>query len=188
VPTSRKAALDQGAYAAQIFDVARGVAARASIESDAASIAWTATGDSLVYRTRGRELVVRAADGSGVPTPPVVVKDWTIGEDITAWGPWIAIAGLPKGAPAGSDIGVIHRDSAGFVRGYSSTPFSETEPAILPDGKWLAYTSNENGREDVFVSAFPVPSGRYLVTTEGGHGASTTSACPPCSSLFSGLM
>jgi len=35
----------------------------------------------------------------------------------------------------------------------------------------LAYTSNENGREDVFVSAFPVPSGRYLVTTEGGHDA-----------------
>lgn len=45
-----KAALDQGAYAAQIFDVARGVAARAPIESDAASITWTATGDSLVYR------------------------------------------------------------------------------------------------------------------------------------------
>ena len=165
------AALDQGAYVAQIFDVARGVAARAPIESDAASLAWTATGDSLVYRIRGRELVVRAADGSGVPTPPLVVKDWTIAEDISSWGPWIAVAGLPKGAPAGSDIGVIHRDSTGVVRPYIATPFAEREPAISPDGKWLAYTSNENGREDVFVSAFPVPSGRYLVTTEGGHGA-----------------
>lgn len=182
------AALDRGGYAPQIFDVARGVAARAPIEDDAGSLAWTSTGDSLVYRLRGRELVVRAADGSGVATPPLVVKDWTIAEDLVAWGPWFVIAGLPKGRPAGSDIGVIHRDSAGVVRAYSSTPFNEKEPAVSPDGRWLAYTSDENGREDVFVSAFPVPAGRYLVTTNGGHGATWSRDSKTIYSAYGGSM
>lgn len=71
-----------------------------------------------------------------------------------------------------ANIGVAHRDSLGAVRAYAATPFDERDPAISPDGRWMSYTSAENGRADVFVSAFPVPKGRYLVSTNGGSDAS----------------
>jgi len=38
-----------------------------------------------------------------------------------------------------------------------------------PDGRWLAYTSNESGRSEVFVSSFPRPDTRWHVSTSGGE-------------------
>ena len=49
--------------------------------------------------------------------------------------------------------------------------FDETDPAISPDGRWIAYTSNETGRYEVYVRPFPdVDAGRWQVSTQGGFG------------------
>ncbi|OYV88197.1 MAG: hypothetical protein B7Z63_01025 [Ignavibacteriae bacterium 37-53-5] len=42
---------------------------------------------------------------------------------------------------------------------------------ISPDGKWLAYTSNQSGRNEVYVTSFPALSGKWQVSTGGGYGA-----------------
>jgi serine/threonine-protein kinase len=47
-------------------------------------------------------------------------------------------------------------------------PFSENLPAFSPDGLWLAYTSNESGRNEVYVRPFPGPGGKWQVSTAGG--------------------
>ena len=50
-----------------------------------------------------------------------------------------------------------------------ATEFQETAPAVSPDGRWLAYVSDETGRAEVYVSPFPnVDDGRWLVSTDGG--------------------
>ncbi len=55
------------------------------------------------------------------------------------------------------------------VRPLIDTAFRETWPAISPDGRWIAYTSNESGREEVYVRPFPdVGLGRWQVSTDGG--------------------
>ncbi len=46
--------------------------------------------------------------------------------------------------------------------------FFETTPAVSPDGRWLAYASNESGRNEVYVSPFPSMSGKQQVSREGG--------------------
>ncbi|MDX1675326.1 MAG: hypothetical protein R3314_11075, partial [Longimicrobiales bacterium] len=47
---------------------------------------------------------------------------------------------------------------------------NENEPAISPDGRWLAYTSDETGRAEVFVVPFPnVDDGKWQVSTAGGR-------------------
>jgi serine/threonine-protein kinase len=47
--------------------------------------------------------------------------------------------------------------------------FRNHRPAISPDGRWIAYTSNETGREEIYVRPFPaVGSGRWQISTEGG--------------------
>ena len=52
------------------------------------------------------------------------------------------------------------------------TPFDETEPAFSPDGRWIAYASNESGRYEVYVRPFPggAPSGsgKWQISTGGG--------------------
>ena len=50
-----------------------------------------------------------------------------------------------------------------------ATQFTETGPALSPDGRWLAYSSGESGRGEVYVRPFPdVESGRVQVSTNGG--------------------
>lgn len=43
-----------------------------------------------------------------------------------------------------------------------------TPPAFSPDGRWLAYASNETGRYEVYVRSYPDRAGRYLVSVDGG--------------------
>jgi serine/threonine-protein kinase len=49
-----------------------------------------------------------------------------------------------------------------------TTPFNNTTPAISPDGKWLAYASNESGEAEVYVQPFPSMQGRTMVSAGGG--------------------
>ena len=49
------------------------------------------------------------------------------------------------------------------------SPFLKAWPEFSPDGKWLAYASEETGRLEVYVMPFPVPGGKYQVSTGGGN-------------------
>jgi dipeptidyl aminopeptidase/acylaminoacyl peptidase len=48
------------------------------------------------------------------------------------------------------------------------TPFLEDEGQFSPDGRWIAYRSNQSGREEIYVQAFPGPAGSRQVSTAGG--------------------
>ena len=51
---------------------------------------------------------------------------------------------------------------------FLGTPFVEAFPAFSPDGRWLAYGSNESGTVEVYVRPFPGPGGRWQVSAGGG--------------------
>ena len=51
---------------------------------------------------------------------------------------------------------------------FLSTPFAEAYPVFSPDGRWLAYTSNDSGRNEVYVRPFPGPGGKWQVSADGG--------------------
>jgi len=52
-------------------------------------------------------------------------------------------------------------------RPYLRTPVPETFGAISPNGRWMAYTSAENGRDDVYVQTFPTPGRKHRVSSTG---------------------
>ncbi len=55
------------------------------------------------------------------------------------------------------------------IRPLIKSPFSEASAAISPDGRWVAYKSNESGRFEIYVRPFPaVEQGRWQVSTDGG--------------------
>lgn len=51
---------------------------------------------------------------------------------------------------------------------FLSTLFNEQQGAFSPNGKWVAYQSNESGRFEIYVRAFPGPGGEWQASTEGG--------------------
>lgn len=50
----------------------------------------------------------------------------------------------------------------------AQTTFDEGQGQFSPDGRWLAYASNETGRHDIFVRSFPAPGGKWQVSIGGG--------------------
>jgi hypothetical protein len=54
----------------------------------------------------------------------------------------------------------------------SQTPFNEFWPTFSPDGRFVAYQSNESGRNEIYVQTFPNPTGKWQVSTAGGFDAS----------------
>jgi Tol biopolymer transport system component len=71
---------------------------------------------------------------------------------------WVLRMGEPS---AGS--GQV-RKALPFIR----TRFDEAVPRFSPDGRWLAYISNESGRYEVYVQPYPGPGGKWQISTEGG--------------------
>lgn len=51
---------------------------------------------------------------------------------------------------------------------FLSTPFNEMQGVFSPDGKWVAYQSNESGRNEIYVRPFPGPGGQWQISTLGG--------------------
>jgi eukaryotic-like serine/threonine-protein kinase len=49
-----------------------------------------------------------------------------------------------------------------------ATNFVDASPAFSPDGKWLAYSNDETGRQEVYIQPFPSGNGRWQVSTAGG--------------------
>jgi eukaryotic-like serine/threonine-protein kinase len=55
---------------------------------------------------------------------------------------------------------------------FLQSPANEVGAVLSPNGKWLAYTSDESGRSEVYVTAFPDPGGKWQVSNGGGGFAS----------------
>jgi serine/threonine-protein kinase len=55
------------------------------------------------------------------------------------------------------------------TRAVIHTPANEITPEFSPDGRWLAYASNESGRTEVYVQPYPGPGERHVISTNGGE-------------------
>jgi Tol biopolymer transport system component len=71
------------------------------------------------------------------------------------------------------DMSDPERPKPGKPELFLRTPFDEQDPAFSPDGRWIAYTSNESGRNEVYVRPFsgvaPSGSGKWQISTSGGR-------------------
>jgi Tol biopolymer transport system component len=69
----------------------------------------------------------------------------------------------------GWDLFTVAADGGSPPQRLLQTPANETETSLSPDGRFLAYTSDESGRTEVYVSRFPEMSGRVPVSAGGGQ-------------------
>ena len=68
-----------------------------------------------------------------------------------------------------ADILLLHLGDPPRTEVFLKTPFNERDPARSPDGRWIAYTSDESGRPEVYVLPLEGGGGRTKISTEEGY-------------------
>jgi Tol biopolymer transport system component len=68
----------------------------------------------------------------------------------------------------GSNVWILPLSGDRKPFAFAETPFIEASAVFSPDGRWIAYTSNEGGQLDVYVQSFPGPGTKSQVSRNGG--------------------
>jgi Tol biopolymer transport system component len=133
--------------------------------------AWTADAKSLLYITdagtgAGGPAMSRA-DGTG-PPQNVLKSAYSFGQVLQSRdGRWLVLRRALNEAGTGDIYGMKAGDTT--LVPLLTSQATETAPALSPDGRWLAYSSDESGTPEVYVRPFPdVASGRWQVSLTGG--------------------
>ncbi len=128
---------------------------------------WSPDGEQVVFASSRQgvyDLYRKAANGTGSEQALMVSKDVKIP---TSWSPDGQFL-LYTTFLNNNDLMILPLTGDRKPLPFLSTPFTEQQGIFSPDGKWVAYQSNESGRFEVFVRPFPVSGGQWQVSTNGG--------------------
>ncbi len=176
-----------------IIDLERATRTRFTAGGTSAFPVWGPDGSKLAFQSTAPgpwNLLWKPLDGNSAAQP---LLDGAGAEGAASWpnaganllpgtlptlsggGPQFPMSWTPDGAtlafherkPSGErDIWVVSSGEAPVP--FLLTPFDERSPRFSPDGAWLAYASDESGRDEVYVQPFPGPGPKWIVSTDGG--------------------
>ncbi|HTJ21064.1 MAG TPA: protein kinase [Gemmatimonadaceae bacterium] len=153
-----------------VFDLASGTANRLTFEGAADKPEWTPDGQRIAYLVgrMGTRAAVwwRSADGSGEPE---LIASMANPIREVSFSPDGRSAILRVDTPRlQRQLWIVNLDGDRTPRPLVVAGFDALAARVSPDGHWLAYTSNESGRNEVYVRPFPGAGGRWAVSTDGG--------------------
>jgi len=153
-----------------IFDPGRGIEDKVTYEGQNAFPLWSPDGSRMAFRSdRTSPMRIYVTTGPNprevkelTPGPYDVPSSWTADGKELLFTRSSGISGV-------TDIYAVKVDEPNNLRPVAATMADERFPEISPDGKWLAYVSDETGRPELYVQPYPGPGKRVTITSEGAQ-------------------
>jgi serine/threonine protein kinase len=152
-----------------VYDLERDALTKFSFGADDYRPRWSRDGKMVAYdssKTGHQEVFVKQANGSG-PERKITegpenkaLYDWTVDNREVIFG--------RENKDSGWDIYAALIEGNHQVRPLVQGPFNQDDARVSPDGRWLAYVSDESGQHEVFVQGMDDPNTRIQISIEGG--------------------
>ena len=154
-----------------IRDLLRGVTSRFTFnEDDDFNPVWSPDGTRIAFssmRDGQPDIAVKAVGGTG--EVEVLLEAEGI-QSPSSWSPdGKHLLYFNLDPETSWDVNVLPLEGDQTPRPFIKTPFVELRSRFSPDGRWVAYQSNESGRFEIYVQAFPGPGGKWQISTAGGQ-------------------
>jgi serine/threonine-protein kinase len=172
--------LEKGNQDVWVYDPQRDAITRLTSSGFNTSPVWSPDGQYVVFAKIGQGIYEARADGATPPQALTGGKTTQVPWSFTRDGKRLAYyeSGDLKAGAASSQIWTVPLEDqggqlkAGTPEQFLKSNFRDTSASFSPDGHWLAYTSNESGKDEVYVRAFPPPStgqgGKWPISNNGG--------------------
>jgi serine/threonine protein kinase/Tol biopolymer transport system component len=179
-------AIDDGTgySAVWIYDIARRALSRVTFDKGQQSFpVWTPDGQRIVFHANPasgkltQNLFWTRADGGGVPEQLTQSDNVQYPTSVSPDGKFLVFHELDPQTKA--DLWVLPLGGDRKPQLFLRTPFAESDAVFSPDGRWIAYRSDETGRNEIFVRAFPGPGGKWQVSSDAGDTNITSTSATP---------
>ena len=152
------------------FDLVSGTLTQLTFDADNDRPTWSADGKRILFNRSvdgsqsGEDLYVKPADNSAPEQAILTIPGnqqpsaWLADGTITFFG----------GTGGNSDLFTLSPADSGKPKPYLSAPWNEIDLQVAPDGKLAAYAASETGTDEIWIRDFPVPQGKWKVSSGGG--------------------
>jgi len=155
-------------------DLTRGVNSRFTFApGNAFSPVWTPRGDALIYTSMREDapgLYEKSTLGQGEEKLLTRLEGLFFATSVAPDGS-VAFQVRPPNPKNGFDIMILPGTPGAKPIPFRTTSFNEGQAQFSPDGKLIAYSSNESGRIEVYVQPYPGPGRTWQISTSGGSDA-----------------
>jgi serine/threonine-protein kinase len=162
---------DETGTALWVYDWPRDTMTRVTFTGTAQNPLWSPDGRHLAFRVVGEGMSVTRADGAGQPHSLSQSKNQQYPWSFTPDAKRLAFMEQSSGRFALWTV-PLESESAGWRAGkpevFLQTPADERSPSLSPDGRWMAYASDESGIYQVYVRAFPDTGGKWQISNSSG--------------------
>jgi len=156
-----------------VFDLARGTKSRLTFSSATDGYpSWSPDGKRIAFQSNrdGTSHLYQVASDGSMAVAPLLVDSFSEGEpDWSSDGRYILFVRRKEDSKAHAEIWALPLFGKRKPFPVVQSPFGSSEPALSPDGKWLAYVSREGGITNVYVVPFLHGSGKWQISSDGGH-------------------